>query len=112
MVFIHNKLETERQRDLRGVALLTFETEADGDSRSTYERGPSVVGSLGSARHAGTRDNCSAFAALVGPVKKFGLVQYIFFLTVYYFNSFVPIAKQAGQAVMTHRLSLNKCLWI
>jgi hypothetical protein len=28
--------------------LLTFETEANGDSRSTYERGPSLVGSLGS----------------------------------------------------------------
>jgi hypothetical protein len=40
--------------------------------------GPSVVGSLGSARHAGTRDFCSAFAALVGPIQNFGPVQFIF----------------------------------
>ncbi len=29
--------------------LLTVETEANGDSRSTYQRGPSLVGSLGSS---------------------------------------------------------------
>jgi hypothetical protein len=31
-----------------GRPLLTVETEANGDSRSTYERNPSLVGSLGS----------------------------------------------------------------
>jgi hypothetical protein len=36
-----------------------------------------------------------------------GPVQNIFFLTVYYFNSFVPIAQQAVQAVVQGRLSLN-----
>jgi hypothetical protein len=49
---------------------------------------------------AGTRDFCSALAALVSPV------QNIFFLTVYDYNSFVPIAQQAGQAVALGRLSL------
>jgi hypothetical protein len=35
------------QRDERGVALLIFETEVNGDSKSTNERGPFLVGSLG-----------------------------------------------------------------
>ncbi len=34
-----------------------------------------------------------------------------FFLTVHYFNSFVPIAQQAGQAVVLGRLSLSICPW-
>ncbi len=55
---------------------------------------------------AGTRDSCfDVLAALVG------LVQNIFFLTVHYFNSFVPIAQQAGQAVVLGHLSLSMCLW-
>jgi hypothetical protein len=41
---------------------------------------------------------CSALAAEVG------LVQNIFFLITFYFNSFVPIAKQAGQSAMLGRL--------
>ncbi len=48
----------------------------------------------------GTRDFCSALAALVGPV------QNIFFLTVHYFNSFVFIPQQAGQSAVLGRLSL------
>ncbi len=43
---------------------------------------------------------CSVLAALVGPVPKY------WFLTVHYFNSFVPIAQQAGQAAVLGRLSL------
>jgi hypothetical protein len=53
------------------------------------------------ACRAGTRDFCSALAALVGPV------QNIFFLTVHYFTSFVPIAQHAGRAALLGRLSLN-----
>ncbi len=53
----------------------------------------------------GTRDLCSALAVLVGPVQK------NFFLTVHYLNSFIPIARQAGQAVVLGRLSLSMCLW-
>ncbi len=54
------------------------------------------------ALRAGTR----ALPALVGQVQK------IFFLTVRYLKSFVPIAQQAGQAVVSGRLSLNVCLWL
>jgi hypothetical protein len=53
---------------------------------------------------AGTRDFCSALAALVGPVQ-------IFFLVVHIFNSFVPITQQAGKAAMLGHLSLSLCLW-
>jgi hypothetical protein len=34
----------------------------------------------------------------------------IFVLTVHHFNSFVPIAQQAVQAVVLGRLSLSMCL--
>ncbi len=57
------------------------------------------------ASRARTRDFCPALDGLVGPV------QNIFFLTVHYFNSFVPVAQQAGQAAVLGRLSLNVCLW-
>ncbi len=33
-------------------------------------------------------------------------------LTVHYFNSYVPIALQAGQATVLGRLSLSMCLWL
>ncbi len=48
-----------------GRPLTTVETEANGDSRSTYERGWLVYW----ARSAGTNDVCHALAALVGPVQ-------------------------------------------
>ncbi len=35
----------------------------------------------------------------------------IFFLTVHYFNSFVPIAQQAELAALLGGLSLRMCLW-
>jgi hypothetical protein len=66
------------------------------------ESGPFLVGSL--ACHTGTRDFWSALAALVGSVKN------IFLLTVQYFNYFVPIAQQAGQAAVLGRLSLSVCV--
>ncbi len=53
-----------------------------------------------------TRDFCPALAALVGPVEN------IYFLTVHYFNFFVPIAQQARQAAVLDRLSLSMCLWV
>jgi hypothetical protein len=52
----------------------------------------------------GSKDFCSALAALVDPV------QNIFFLTVHYFNDFDPIAQQSGQAAMLGRLSLSTVL--
>jgi hypothetical protein len=51
----------------------------------------------------GTKDICPALAALVSPV------QNSFFFTVHFFNACVPIAQQAGQAVVKGRLSLNMC---
>ncbi len=57
------------------------------------------------ASRAGTRDFCSSMTALVGPI------QNIFFLAVYYFNAFVPIGQQAGQAAVLGHLSLRMCLW-
>jgi hypothetical protein len=65
------------------------ETEVNGDSKSRNENGPAFW-----ACRASTRDFCSALAALVGPMLT------IFFLTVHYFNSFVPIAQQAEQAAV------------
>ena len=52
-----------------------------------------------------TRDFRSAMAALVGPIP-------IFSLTVPYFNAFVPIARQAGQAGVLGRLSLSKLVCV
>jgi hypothetical protein len=57
------------------------------------------------ACRAGTRDFCSALAALVGSVLN------IFFLTIRYFNSFFPIAQQPGQTVVQGILSLSLYLW-
>jgi hypothetical protein len=58
------------------------------------------------ASRAGTREFCSALAALVRQV------QNIFFLTVYYFNFFFPIGQQAGPPVVHGRLSLSMFLWL
>jgi hypothetical protein len=52
------------------------------------------------ARRAGTRDFYPDLAAPVGPV------QNIFFPTIHYFTSFVPIAQEVGQTVVLRRLSL------
>jgi hypothetical protein len=54
---------------------------------------------------AGTRDFCSALAALIGPVQIF------FPLTVHYFISVAPVEQQAGKAAVLGRLSLSMCLW-
>jgi hypothetical protein len=56
--------------------LLTVETDVNGDSKSTNERCPSLVGSL----------------------------------AVHYFNSFVPIAHQAGQVAVLGRRSFSMCV--
>ncbi len=60
----------------------------NGELKEDKWKGP-FLGLLGLS--CSTRDFCSALAALVGPV------QNNFFLTVHYFNSFVPIGQQAGQ---------------
>ncbi len=59
------------QRDYReGWPLLTVETEANGDSRSTYERGPSLVGLLGSWCQYKRFLSCLG-CPIVGPVQNF-----------------------------------------
>ncbi len=83
--------------------LLTVETEVNGDSKSTNERGPSLVMFVG--RVVPVQEtlfclNCSSWPS----------TKYIF-LTIHYFNSFVPIAQQAGQAAILGRLSLSMSLW-
>ncbi len=56
------------------------------------------------AHLAGTRDNyCSALGSSQPSTK-------YFLLTVHYFTSFVPIAKQDGQAVVSNHMSLNVSL--
>jgi hypothetical protein len=56
------------------------------------------------ALNPGTREFCPSLAALVSPI------QNIFVLTVRYFNSFVSITQQAGQAAVQGGLSLSVCL--
>jgi hypothetical protein len=92
------------QRETReGRPLLTVETEVNRDSKSTNERGPSLAGFLGLS--------CQYRRFLFCLGCSSGPVQNIFFLTVHYLNSFVPIVQQAGQADVLGRLSLSMCLW-
>ncbi len=86
-----------------GWPLLTVETEANGDSTSTYERGPFLVGSLGWLCQYKWFLSCLGFSSR--PSTKY------FFLTVHCFMSFFHIIQQAGQAAVPRCLSLNMCLW-
>jgi hypothetical protein len=64
-----------RPRETReGWPLLTVETKVNGDSKSTNEKGPSLVGRL--ASRAGIRDICSALAALIAQVQNSFSSQY------------------------------------
>ncbi len=90
---IHTLCNVISRETREGWPLLTVETEVNGDSKSTTERSPSLVCLVSFAGRAGTQEFCSALAALVSSVEN------ICFLTVHYFNSFVPIAQQ------TRRLS-------
>jgi hypothetical protein len=96
--------ETIRTRETReGWPLLTVESEANGDSKSTSERDPSSVDSLGSSCRYKRFLFC--LAALIGPV------QNIFFLTIHYFNFFVPISQHVsslGRYVFGSEISYNK----
>jgi hypothetical protein len=81
---------SEPERASEGWLLLNVENEASGDSWSTNERGPSLIGSLGSSCRYKRFLSCIG-CSIVGPVQKY------FFLPVHYFNSFVPIAQQVGR---------------
>jgi hypothetical protein len=54
---------------------------------------------------SGLSGHGSALAALVGKV------QNIFFLSIHYINSFVPIPQQVGQATVLGHLSVSMDLW-
>jgi hypothetical protein len=81
------------------MALLTVEVEVNGDSKSTNERGPSLVISLCLS--------CRYKRFLFSLGCSSGQLQNIFFLTLHFFNFFVPIAQKAGQAAVLGRLSLS-----
>ncbi len=57
------------ERPERGGPLLTVKSDANGDLWRTTEKGPSLVGWLGSS--CGTWDFCPALVTLVSPVQKF-----------------------------------------
>ncbi len=46
---VSSVVSTRESTTREGWTLLTVETQANGDSRSTYERSPSLFGSLGSS---------------------------------------------------------------
>ncbi len=71
-----------------GWPLLTVETEVNGDSQSTNERGHSLFGSLGLLCRFREIDFCPALATLVDPL------QDIFFLTV---HNFYPAPSKEGR---------------
>ncbi len=88
------------QKDQRGGWPLRriVETEVNGDSKSTNERGPSLVGSL--AHRGGTRNLYHALAALVSPVQIFFFSHRTLFQFMY---SHRPATRESS-------LSLNLCL--
>ncbi len=88
------------ERPERGGLCCPVKTEANGDSRSTYEKGPSLVGPLGSScRHK------RFYMYLGSPVQKY-------FFSHRTLLHFICLHRPAaGQAVVPRRLSLNMCLW-
>jgi hypothetical protein len=96
-----NKFARAGNRNTReGWPLMPVETELNGDPKSTNERDPSLV--VCWACRAGTRDFCSALAALVGPGQNI-FPRHTFFPLLY-------IVQQAGQAAVLGHVSLPTCL--
>ncbi len=81
------------------------ETEGNGGSKSTKERGPSLVGSLGLS--VNTRDFWSVSAALFGPVRNIFSWLYAILIPL----SPSPSKLDTGQAAVLGRLFLSTCLW-
>ncbi len=69
--------------------LLTVETEANGDSRSSYERGPSLVASLGFSCRYNRFLFCHVYSSRPSTT---------YFFSSQYFNSFILVAQKSGQA--------------
>ncbi len=80
----------------KGWPLLTVETDANGNSRSTNERGPSLVGPLGFSCRYKSFLFCHSYSTRPSTTFSFP------YLTL--FISFVPIARQA---VVPGHLSLT-----
>ncbi len=81
------RLVRDAQRDYReGWPLLTVETEANGGSKSTNKRGPSLIGSVG--LYMPVQETFFHLGCSSRPSAK------DFFFTLHYFNSFVSIAQQ------------------
>ncbi len=83
--------------------MVNVETGANGDSRSTYERGPSLVGSLGLSWWFKRFLSCLGWYCRpsTNVFSPYTLFHFIF----------VPVTQQAGQAVVPGRLARNMCLW-
>ncbi len=62
-----------------GWPLLTVETKTTGDSRSTYEGAPSIIGSLGLLCQYKIFLSCHALASLLGPVQIFVFLHHTLF---------------------------------
>ncbi len=88
------------RKNQRGVATTDFENEANGDSGSTLE----MKGVLPWFVLASRRAFLSCLCCSSQPSTTY------YFLNVHYFSSFVPIAQQAGQAVVPSCLSFNVSL--
>jgi hypothetical protein len=84
-----------RRETREGWPLLTVETEANGDLSSTNERGPSLVWFFGLSCRYKRFLCCSSQSS-----------KNSFLLASNFFTLCVPIAQQAGQAVVLGRLSL------
>jgi hypothetical protein len=97
------KMGVRNRKTREGWPRLTVETEVNGDSKRTNERGPSLVGLSGLSRRYKRFLFCLGFSSLV---------QNMLLLTVHYFNSFAPIAQHAGQVAVLCKfcLSLSVCL--
>ncbi len=84
--------------------MVNVETGANGDSRSTYERGPSLVGSFGLSWWF------QRFLSCLGCSRR-PSTKLFSRRTLFHFTPFVPITQHAGQAIVPCQLSRNMCLW-
>ncbi len=101
-VNIHWEMDVDTRETREGWPLLTVETEANGDSWSIYERGPSLVGSLGSSCRYNSFLSCLGGSSQ--PIKKY------YFPNRTLFHFIRPHRPATWQAVVLGRLSL--CLWL
>jgi hypothetical protein len=88
-----------------GWPLLAVETEVNGDSKSTNERGPSLAGGL-----LGLSCRYIILPRLLWSAQYEIVFSHRMAYTISIYVS-LPIAQQPGQAVMQGRLSLYVCLW-